>query len=85
MIEDTTRGAASVIGNVIWFVVAGWWLAIAHLVSALALAITIIGIPLALADLKMIPLALAPFGKQIVDADRVGVLPDGAVRGPSGT
>lgn len=77
------RGAASAIGNVIWFVVAGWWLVIAHLVSALAMAVTIIGIPLAVADLKMIPLALAPFGKQIVDADAVGTLPPGAVAGPS--
>lgn len=83
VVPRTDRGAASVIGNVIWFVVAGWWLAIGHLVSAAVLAITIIGLPLAIADLKMIPLALAPFGKEIVDARRVGVLPHGAVVGPT--
>ena len=51
----------------IWFIVAGLWLAIAHVVSAAALAITIIGIPFAWANLKMIPVSLAPLGKQIVD------------------
>jgi uncharacterized membrane protein YccF (DUF307 family) len=54
------------VGNVIWFVLAGWWLVIAHVVSAVALAVTIIGIPLALADLKLIPISLAPLGKDIV-------------------
>ena len=50
----------------IWFVLAGWWLVIAHVLSAVALAVTIIGIPLALADLKLIPISLAPLGKDIV-------------------
>ncbi len=61
-----SSGAVSCIGNVVWFLVAGWWLALAHLVTALLLAITVIGIPLAVANIKMIPLAFAPFGKQIV-------------------
>lgn len=59
-------GPISFIGNVIWFVVAGLWIAIGHVVSALAQAITIIGIPLAIANLKMIPVSLMPLGKEIV-------------------
>jgi uncharacterized membrane protein YccF (DUF307 family) len=62
-------GAPSTIGNIIWFVFAGWWLALAHLATAVALAITIIGIPLALANLKLIPVSLAPLGRVIVDVD----------------
>jgi uncharacterized membrane protein YccF (DUF307 family) len=62
-------GAASTIGNIIWFVFAGWWLALAHLATAVALAITIIGIPLALANLKLIPVSLTPLGRVIVDVD----------------
>ncbi len=58
--------ALSLVGNVIWFVVAGFWLALFHLLTAVLLALTIIGIPLAVADLKMAGLALAPFGKQVV-------------------
>jgi len=60
-------GVFSVIGNIIWVVLAGWWLVIAHVTSAVALAITIIGIPFAWANLKMVPVALLPLGKQIVD------------------
>ncbi len=59
----------ALIGNVIWIVLFGIWLAIGHLVSAVAMAITIIGIPLALADLKMIPVSLMPLGKEIVPVD----------------
>jgi uncharacterized membrane protein YccF (DUF307 family) len=77
-----TRGAASTIGNVIWFVVAGWWLALEHLVTALFLAITIIGIPFAVANLKLMTLAFAPLGKRIVPIDAVVVLPPGAVAPP---
>jgi uncharacterized membrane protein YccF (DUF307 family) len=59
----------ALIGNIIWIVLCGFWLAIGHLVSAVAMAITIIGIPLALADLKMIPVSLMPLGKEIVPVD----------------
>src|ERR1700742_1168412 len=52
-------GVMSVIGNVIWIIVAGWWLALGHLVSGIAQCITIIGIPLGLANFKLIPLSLA--------------------------
>ena len=62
-------GAGSVLLNVVWIVLAGWWLALGHLLTAVAQAITIIGIPLAVANLKMIPISLVPYGKQIVPAD----------------
>lgn len=68
VVEKPTSGIASVIGNVIWVIIAGIWLAIGHIVTAVAMAITIIGIPLAIANLKMIPISLMPLGKDIVDA-----------------
>ncbi|WP_370618887.1 YccF domain-containing protein [Mumia sp. Pv 4-285] len=61
-----TAGVASMIGNVIWILLAGWWLALAHLVSGVALCITIIGIPLGLANFKMVPISLVPLGYRIV-------------------
>lgn len=64
---DTRRGGlGSGLGNVLWFVVAGWWLALGHVLTALAQAVTIIGIPLAWANLKLIPVTCFPFGKEIV-------------------
>ncbi len=75
VVRRPDAGAPSVIGNVIWLVLVGWELAIGHLVSALLLAITIIGIPLALANLKLVPISLLPFGRVIVpvrDADAAG-------------
>jgi len=59
-------GALSTIGNIIWFVLAGWWLALGHLVIAVALGITIIGLPFAWAHLKLAGASLAPVGKEIV-------------------
>ena len=59
-------GMLSLLGNIIWFVLAGWWLAIAHLILAVALAITIIGIPFAWAHLKLAGASLFPVGKEIV-------------------
>jgi uncharacterized membrane protein YccF (DUF307 family) len=70
LVKRSDAGVASVIGNVIWIVFAGWWLAIAHLLSALALAVTIVGIPLALADLKLIPVSLVPLGRVVVPIDQ---------------
>lgn len=64
-------GALSTITNVIWFVIAGLWLAIGHIVTAAAQAITIIGIPLAIANIKMIPVTCFPFGRRIVDSDQI--------------
>jgi len=62
----------SLVGNVIWVLLAGIWLAIGHLITGIALCITIIGIPLGLGNFKMIPLSLAPFGKDIVRNGTVG-------------
>ncbi|GHF43520.1 uncharacterized membrane protein YccF (DUF307 family) [Amycolatopsis bartoniae] len=61
-------GTASVVGNVVWLVFAGWWLALGHLVTGIALCVTIIGIPLGLANFKLIPVSLVPLGKEIVPA-----------------
>lgn len=63
----------SAVSNVIWFVIAGIWLAIGHITTAVAQAITIIGIPLAIANIKMIPVTCFPFGKEIVDNNRIPV------------
>jgi len=71
VVDKPTSGAWSVIGNIIWFVVAGWWLAIAHVVSGIVLCITIIGIPLGLANFKMVPVSLFPLGKVIVPNEAV--------------
>ena len=71
VVDKPTAGAFSVIGNVIWVIVAGWWLALMHIITGIAEAITIIGIPLALANWKMVPISLFPLGKQIVPSDRM--------------
>jgi len=63
-------GVASTIGNVIWIILFGWWLAIGHLVAGVMLCLTIIGIPLGLASFKIIPITLLPLGVRIVPADR---------------
>jgi uncharacterized membrane protein YccF (DUF307 family) len=62
-------GVGSTLGNVVWIIVAGWWLAIGHIVTAIPLAVSIIGIPFAWANLKMIPVSLTPLGRRIVDTD----------------
>ncbi len=61
-------GPLGSVGNLIWLVLAGWWIALAHLIIALGLAITIIGIPFAWAHVKLAGLALWPIGKDIVPA-----------------
>ena len=64
-------GAMSAVSNAIWFIVAGLWLAIGHLMTALGLAVTIIGLPLAWANIRLIPVTCFPFGKKIVDSERI--------------
>ena len=66
--EDIGTGPLGMIGNLIWLVLAGWWLALGHLIIAAVLAITIIGIPFAWAHLKLARLALWPIGKMVVPA-----------------
>src|ERR1700684_204337 len=63
-------GAGALVGNIIWIVLAGWWLAVGHLVTGLLLCVTIIGIPLGIANFKIIPISLMPLGVQIVPAGR---------------
>ena len=64
-----SAGVASGIGNVLWFIFAGWWLALGHLVTAVVQFITIIGIPLGIANIKLVPVSLFPLGHEIVDVD----------------
>lgn len=71
VVKRVDAGAASVIGNVLWLVLAGWWLALSHLVTAVAQALTIIGLPLAIANVKLVPVALWPFGREIVSTDEL--------------
>jgi uncharacterized membrane protein YccF (DUF307 family) len=59
-------GLASVIGNVVWVVLFGWWLAVGHLIAGVLLCLTIIGIPLGLASFKIIPVTLVPLGVRVV-------------------
>jgi len=66
-----TAGIGSIIGNIIWILLFGWWLAIGHLTAGIALCVTIIGIPLGLANFKMIPISLLPLGVQIVPSDEL--------------
>ena len=69
LVQSPTRHKGlSVIGNVLWFVLAGWWLALGHLLTGIALCLTIIGIPLGIADIKMAGAALVPFGRRVVSA-----------------
>ncbi|WP_020664459.1 YccF domain-containing protein [Amycolatopsis benzoatilytica] len=67
VVDRRDAGVGSFLGNVIWFIFAGLWLSIGHLISGVLLCITIIGIPLGLANFKMIPVSLMPLGKEIVE------------------
>jgi uncharacterized membrane protein YccF (DUF307 family) len=90
VIRRADAGAGSTIGNVIWFVLAGWWLIVMHLITGTILCLTIIGIPLGLANFKLIPVTLTPFGRDIVsieEAQRLGLeqqlaMPGGPPRAP---
>jgi uncharacterized membrane protein YccF (DUF307 family) len=68
--HDLGTGALGLVGNVLWFLVAGWWLAIGHLTSALACFITIIGIPFGIQHIKLALIALAPVGMTVVPVRR---------------
>ena len=70
LVRRPDAGTGSLIGNIIWFVLAGWWLSLGHLISGIAMCLTIIGIPLGLANFKLIPVSLTPFGRDIVDIDQ---------------
>ena len=66
VVRRSDAGAASVLGNVLWVVLFGLWLALGHAVTGILLCITIVGIPLGVASFKMIPIALLPLGREIV-------------------
>jgi len=70
VVDRSTSGLGSLLGNVIWVILAGWWLAIGHIVSGIALCLTIIGIPMGIADFKLVPVSLMPLGKEIVPTRR---------------
>jgi uncharacterized membrane protein YccF (DUF307 family) len=78
LIKRPDAGVPAALGNVIWFVLAGWWLALAHLIYAVLFAITIIGLPLAAGHWKLIGISLTPFGREVVPADEARDV-DGAV------
>ena len=68
IVDKPTSGVGSFLGNVVWVILAGWWLAIGHIITGIALCITIIGIPLGVASFKLVPISLMPLGKVIVDS-----------------
>jgi uncharacterized membrane protein YccF (DUF307 family) len=65
-----SAGAGALLGNIIWIVLFGWWLALGHLVTGVLLCLTIIGIPLGIASFKIIPVTLVPLGVRIVPASQ---------------
>ena len=70
VVRRADAGAASAIGNVLWLILCGWWLALAHLITGVLLCVTIIGIPLGLANFKLIPISLLPLGREILPTDQ---------------
>jgi uncharacterized membrane protein YccF (DUF307 family) len=76
---ETRHRGISLVGNVLWLILAGWWLALAHLITGCLLCLTIIGIPLGVASFKMAAGALVPFGKQVVRTNDLRVIPAAAI------
>jgi uncharacterized membrane protein YccF (DUF307 family) len=82
VIKRADAGVASGIGNVLWFILCGWWLALGHLITGVLLCLTVIGLPLGLANFKLIPVSLLPLGRDIVDsgqAKRMGLASSASV------
>jgi uncharacterized membrane protein YccF (DUF307 family) len=69
VVRKPGAGIGAAIGNLIWLLLFGWWLALGHLIAGVVLCLTIIGIPLGLASFKLIPISLLPLGAQIVSSD----------------
>jgi uncharacterized membrane protein YccF (DUF307 family) len=65
-------GVGSGLANILWVVLAGWWLALTHIVTGVAQCVTIIGIPFGIANFKLVPVAFWPLGQEIVDVDDLG-------------
>jgi uncharacterized membrane protein YccF (DUF307 family) len=66
VVDRSNSGLGAILGNIVWVILAGWWLALGHIVSGIALCITIIGLPMGIADFKLVPVSLMPLGKEIV-------------------
>lgn len=66
VVKRLDAGAGSTLGNLVWILIAGWWLALGHIVTGILLCFTIIGIPLGLANFKLVRVSLVPFGRDIV-------------------
>jgi uncharacterized membrane protein YccF (DUF307 family) len=74
LVKRPGAGVASGIGNILWVILCGWWLALGHLVTGIAQCLTIIGIPLGLANFKLIPVSLLPLGREIMSVDEARAL-----------
>ena len=88
VVKRPDAGIASGIGNVIWLLLCGWWLAIGHLVTGVLLCLTVIGIPLGLANFKLIPVSLLPMGREIVSVEQareLDLVPTVAIRSDGST
>ena len=70
LVRRPDAGVGALIGKILWFLLAGWWLALGHIVTGVAMCLTIIGIPLGLANFKLIPVSVTPLGREIVDIDQ---------------
>jgi uncharacterized membrane protein YccF (DUF307 family) len=74
VVKRADAGIGAGVGNLIWIVLCGWWLALAHLISGIVLCLTVIGIPLGLGNFKLIPVSLLPLGRDIVSVDQARAL-----------
>jgi uncharacterized membrane protein YccF (DUF307 family) len=74
VVRRNDAGIPSCLGNGLWLLLCGWWLALMHLVTGVVLCLTIIGIPLGLGNFKLIPVSLLPFGREIVSIDQAHAL-----------
>lgn len=68
LVPKPGAGVGSGLANVLWVVLAGWWLALSHILAGIALCVTIIGIPFGIANFKLVPAAFWPLGREVVDA-----------------
>jgi uncharacterized membrane protein YccF (DUF307 family) len=70
VVKRPDAGAPSLIGNILWLLLAGWWLALGHIITGILLCVTVIGIPLGLGNFKLVPISLWPFGREIVPIEQ---------------
>ena len=72
LVAKPGAGVGSGVANVLWVVLAGWWLALAHIVAGVALCLTVVGIPFGIANFKLVPAAFWPLGREVVDMEEIG-------------